>query len=804
MEKCPKCSAVLSGDKKTCDACGLSISQESAGRIQKSFGQDETIKQSRFEDHTPTKIKKTENPIHTTSNDGGRFIAGTVLANRYRILGLLGKGGMGEVYKANDLELEQTVALKFLPESFARNEGAIKRFRNEVRTARQVSHANVCRVFDIGEIKGSYYLSMEFVDGDDLSQLLRRIGRLPADKAVEISRQICLGLNAIHEAGILHRDLKPANIIIDSRGKARITDFGIAGLEEDVQGAESRVGTPAYMSPEQITGKEVTKKSDIYSLGLLIYEIFTGKQAVKGESIIELIEIHQSQTPTNPSTFVENIDPLVEKIINRCLEKQPEYRPKSALQVALALPGGNPLEAAIAAGETPSPEMIAAVPKKGALSPKTALTLLLLLIISFGSVAVLHQYYKIYNIVPLEKSPEILAERAKTITQNLGYADVPADIKYKFDIDNSFIEYAAENESIKDVRERLRAGQPLHIYFVYRQSSSPLVPWQTILVFENDPPLTVSGMTNVFLDTRGRLIKFIAVPDQVIGTVGAEENQTDWKKLFDEAGLEISKFKQTETQWTPPVFADEKTAWEGTLADFDDIPIRIEAAAYNGKPVYFEIVNPWDKPVRQQQGNDTNSKIGDIIFFTIFILILISVVLLVRHNIKVGRGDLKGGIKLTVFCFLSSSLAGLILADHVWSIGGQMTIFGRILGDGLYYSILIGVIYVALEPYARRYWSELLISWNRLLAGDFRDPMIGRDILIGGFAGVWITLISIYLGKFVSLYLFGAGVNVSVSFFNNPLNGWSGTFGQLFGASIFPVLFRINSFIFTSHILCHF
>ena len=178
---------------------------------------------------------------------------------RYRIIGLIGKGGMGEVYKAEDLKLNQTVALKFLPENLEKNEAALNRFIGEVRTARQVSHPNVCRVFDIGDINGKHFLSMEYVDGDDLSSLLRRIGRLPSDKAVEISRQICLGLHAIHDAGILHRDLKPANIIIDSKGKARITDFGIAGLEADISKEEIRVGTPAYMSPEQITGKKLQR-----------------------------------------------------------------------------------------------------------------------------------------------------------------------------------------------------------------------------------------------------------------------------------------------------------------------------------------------------------------------------------------------------------------------------------------------------------------------------------------------------------------------------------------------------------------
>lgn len=170
----------------------------------------------------------------TGSLDSGNFVAGTILASRYRIIGLLGKGGMGEVYKAEDIKLSQIVALKFCLIS-SKRQNALERFIGEVRTARQVSHPNVCRVFDIGEIDGRHFLSMEFIDGDDLSSLLRRIGRLPSERAVEIARQLCVGLSAIHQAGILHRDFKPANVIIDGKGKARITDFGIAGLAEEIE-----------------------------------------------------------------------------------------------------------------------------------------------------------------------------------------------------------------------------------------------------------------------------------------------------------------------------------------------------------------------------------------------------------------------------------------------------------------------------------------------------------------------------------------------------------------------------------------
>ncbi len=170
------------------------------------------------------------------------------------------------MYRADDLTLGQQVALKFLPREVAQNPVALDRFRNEVRIARRVSHPNVCRVYDLGEVDGNFFLSMEYVDGEDLGALLRRIGRVPEDKALEISRRLCAGLAAAHEQGVLHRDLKPANIMLDGRGQVLLSDFGLAGFANQMEGAEIRNGTPAYMAPEQLSGKEVTAKSDIYSL----------------------------------------------------------------------------------------------------------------------------------------------------------------------------------------------------------------------------------------------------------------------------------------------------------------------------------------------------------------------------------------------------------------------------------------------------------------------------------------------------------------------------------------------------------
>ncbi len=268
-----------------------------------------------------------------------RLEPGTVLAERYRIASRLGKGGMGEVYLADDLKLDQQVALKFLPPEVETDEYMLKLLFDEVKVARQISHANACRVFDLGEADGVHFLSMEYIDGEDLSSLLNRIGRLPWEKAVELGSQACEGLAAAHDAGILHRDLKPANLMIDGQGRAKITDFGLAALSGSISGAAVRSGTPAYMAPEQHAGTEVSVQSDIYALGLLLYELFTGHRAFEASSLTELTRM-QEEAPKPPSERVDGIDSGVERIILRCLEKDPKARPASAQEVAAALVAG--------------------------------------------------------------------------------------------------------------------------------------------------------------------------------------------------------------------------------------------------------------------------------------------------------------------------------------------------------------------------------------------------------------------------------------------------------------------------------
>ena len=201
--------------------------------------------------------------------DGAQFVPGTMLAGRYRIAGLLGRGGMGEVYRADDLKLGQTVALKFLPPELTHRADLLVRFHQEVRLARQISHPNVCRVHDIGETGGQHFLSMEYIDGENLASLLRRIGRLPSDKALELARQLCAGLAAAHDCRVLHRDLKPANVLIDGRGQAHLVDFGVADLTDQRRDVSEIVGTVGYMAPEQLEGRGLTTRTDVYALGLV-------------------------------------------------------------------------------------------------------------------------------------------------------------------------------------------------------------------------------------------------------------------------------------------------------------------------------------------------------------------------------------------------------------------------------------------------------------------------------------------------------------------------------------------------------
>ena len=714
-------------------------------------------------------------PPSSGSLDGARFVPGTVLAGRYRIVGLLGRGGMGEVYRAEDLKLGEPVALKFLPAELTLDGAALARFHREVRVARNVAHRNVCRVFDIGEAGGLHFLSMEYIDGEDLSGLLKRIGRLPRDKAVELARQICAGLGAAHEAGVLHRDMKPANVMIDGKGRAKITDFGLAQVADELKDKAAFAGTPAYMAPEQITAGEVSVKTDLYALGLVLYEMFTGKRAFADEDWRDLMERggHGGRPEgalrqlSRPSSHVEGLDPLVERVVMRCLEEDPSARPSSALEVSAALPGGDPLAAALAAGETPSPEMVAAAPAKGTLKPLMAAGCLAALLILLLAWVPLAERSTFLGITDVGKSPEVLADRAASLVAKLSATETGAEgadsgsiyRAHGLGINYGYMRHIRESGRASERWRVLRTSPPAALYFWYRRSPEPLYAWNLFLAPGRDnPPLLVPGMATVELDPSGRLRAWRAYPTAVEEpsalSAGANSPAIDepgaepWAELFAEAELDPAKFTAAEPRWVPPFHTDQRASWQGTWPGRSDLPIRIEAAAYRGRPMWFEIVEPWDE-LRERRGSASFRPILLGLILPGFLLTVTGGLWLARRNLRSGRGDRRGATRLALFSASCTLLSWLLAAHHTVSLGEVWSFVGG-LAEALLHAAYFWVVYLALEPFLRRRWPEGMISWSRLLAGNLRDPLVGRDVLVGGLIGT-ACLVARQLGQRVDV-----------------------------------------------------
>ena len=261
-----------------------------------------------------------------------------VLSYRYDILAEAGRGAMGQVYKARDRETGETVALKILKVEISSDPEMIERFKNELLFARKITHKNVCRVYEFNRVDGVAYTSMEFVEGESLRSVLKRFGSVTPRKSVDIASQICSGLREAHAQGIVHRDLKPENVMIDTKGYVKIMDFGIArSMEALTLTTGALIGTPAYMAPEQASGKSVDHRADIYALGLMLYEMFTGLQAFRGDNAISVALKQMNEAPRPPREIEPSISPSIEQAILRCLEKDPDNRFQSVAELESAL-----------------------------------------------------------------------------------------------------------------------------------------------------------------------------------------------------------------------------------------------------------------------------------------------------------------------------------------------------------------------------------------------------------------------------------------------------------------------------------
>ena len=660
-----------------------------------------------------TAIRPAAEPPRETKRPAERFAPGSLLAHRYRIIAPLGRGGMGEVYRADDIKLGQPVALKFLPASLERDREKLQRLYGEVRIGRQVSHPNVCRLYDVAEWEGSHFISMEYIDGEDLASLLRRIGKLPEDKAVDIAREVCAGIAAAHALGVIHRDLKPANVMLDGRGRARVTDFGLAAFDSDAVAMREIAGTPAYMAPEQLRGGEVTHKTDLYALGLLLYEIFTGKRHERGGSDAATAE-------------TRDLEPNVRRVILRCLEEDPKLRPASIQAVMAALPGGDPLQAAIEAGETPSPEMVAAASEAGELRPPIGIPLVIATLVVLLLAAAVSMRTRVLTRIERVKQPEVLADRARGLLAQLGHAE-PADAMHALAYDADY--FAAKQ------RPEVAGALPAPLTFVYRESPRELVRrGPTVTQIANDPPFDVPGMRRVVLDATGRLTQLSVIPPRV--ATGAASGEPEWQPLIVAAELDPFTLRPATPAWSAPVDTDRKFAWTGSYAGRPDLPLRIEAASYRGEPVWFEVIPPWRRPSTTPLRFGLVFELGGVVNVVLIATTLMTAILLARRNLRRGRGDRRGAFVVGAVVFAASAVAQMLFASHRSEIAEEWPLLTNdILGEALFLGCSSWVVYLAVEPYLRRTWPRMLISWQRLRAGRWSDPMLGRDLLVGVAAG---------------------------------------------------------------------
>jgi serine/threonine-protein kinase len=733
-DTCPGCQQPVPAGQPFCGRCGSAVTDASTSTP------DATI----ATDTRPSDIR-------TSPTGPGRFDPGTVIADRYRIVGLLGRGGMGEVYRADDLKLARPVALKFLPASLEGDPSRLQRLLNEVRLALSVSHPNVCRVHDVQQEAGRHFITMEFVDGEDLAALLRRIGRLPGDKALQIAQQLCAGLAAAHTAGVLHRDLKPANIMVDGRGQVKITDFGLAGLDGGIRPGEVRDGTPAYMAPEQLAGDDVSTASDLYALGLVLYEVYTGKPAYQGATPAEIRSL-RSSAPTSPSSHIADIDPAVERLIMRCLEPEPRDRPGSALAVAAALPGGDPLAAALAAGETPAPGLVAEAGAVGGLSSRAAWSLLAACVLLVGLAIAGGQRYMAAARSDLPKSSAVLEEKAREILASLGYDQPFRDSIVEFTYNQDYVRHLRRTGSQAAVNAALVRHQPSLIHFGYRQSPEWLRyeslgsvgGWVTRATME------VPDEIRLFLDPTGRLVFLDVVPRDRLDPVTAVE--PDWNALLTAAGLDPAELVEVAPEWTAWRGSDRRRAWEGVYPDAPDVPIRMEASALAGRVVTFMVVEPWTRPVesvlRPLSGPGSGNDVEALAAPALYVTALLAVAFFAWRNVRLRRGDQRTAVR---FALLMSALRFVwyMVTHHTASSGESDTLTAHLAWTSYRFVLAYG-FYLAVEPYTRKLWPRMLSSWVRLFDNRWRDPLVGRDLLLGTAVGA---------GLVTSRWLITAGVD---------------------------------------------
>jgi serine/threonine-protein kinase len=649
-----------------CQNVGAAMADDDAAEA----GDKTTTVPARSAEDTPTLLRAPHGP-----RDDAMLAPGATVAGRYRIVALVGRGGMGSVYRADDLVLGQAVALKFI--STRASPGAIELLTDEVRIGRRITHPNVCRLHDIVENQGQRFLVMEFVDGEDLSSLLRRLGSLPHETALAIARDVAAGLAAAHAEGVVHRDLKPGNVMIDGRGRARITDFGLAIAAADADARREVAGTPAYMAPEQLRGDAVDARADLYALGLILCELLTGRRLNQGRSLTE-IAASPASVPASLAAWVPQIDPALERFVLRALDPDPARRPASARELLALLPVPDPLTSAVAAGETPTPEMVAAAATRGTLTRAVGLAMVVAIVAGLLVVAAIAQRSRLQALARVP--PDTLQARARAVVERLAPGLVAARTAWWFEPDRELLR-SPEFRAARTWQE-VAALDPGLVRFVYRQGEDSLVArnaadtisslyiLQGGRVTFDDPPLA-AGMATVVLDRTGGLLR-----------------------------------------------ADAITAEGEPRAD-----------------------TPGPRPIPRRRPATGLARLSAGLQVSLMLLSFGVAIVFALRNRRSGRADERGATRISVYACLSLLASWVLACDHASDPAAELRLFSIGFGSAVTAAVILWFFYLALEPFVRRRFPLALVSWSRLLNGRLRDSLVARDLVVGIAGGVAARLL---------------------------------------------------------------
>jgi serine/threonine-protein kinase len=513
-----------------------------------------------------------------------------------------------------------------------------------------------------------------------------------------------------------------------------------------------------------------------------------GRRYFDAGTVDELRSQHRSDRRPRLGVLSGQADSALERVIGQCLDEEPQKRPASARVLLASLPGGDRLEAAIAAGETPAPDVVADASVVGDLRPATAWIVLASAIGGLGLSTWLLAGLSLLPTRPPPKTPEILTERARGILSRLGHDERPVDSAGYFEWDDARFRQIRRTDRAPDRFLRLRNAPLSWLLFVYRQGPEALIAQnRNGVVQRDDPPLDVPGMLEVVLDPQGRLTRYTAIPPEV--EAGGPWPEPDWSAFFHEAELDVATFRPVPSEWRSPVDSDRRAAWEGSYSGMPELTVRIEAAAYHGRAVWFALLPPWMAPEARSAPitEDTTEPLTWALVWALIVGLAFGALLLARRNLRLKRGDRKGALRVALFVFAAYSLARLFRADHLAGFWPLITVFAYPLA----FAALIWVFYIALEPYARRQWPRILISWGRLLAERWRDPMIGRDVLVGVAAGALGVCLFI-VWQHVGTALGQPGWPVGSSPVPEALSSWRNTayrvFVNLHGATLHSIL----------------